>query len=79
MEPKDPLLIVKCARTLMTLPAMVRDFTLGKKYLTKALEMASNDTVVLKAVTNTIEAYKSIVRFYFIKLIILVIICKEII
>lgn len=62
MEPKDPHIVVKCARTLMTLPIMVRDFDLGKQYLTKALEMAPNDLTVLKAVTKAIEVYKEIVR-----------------
>lgn len=65
MEPKDPHIVVKCARTLMTLPIMVRDFDLGKLYLTKALEMAPNDLTVLKAVTKTVEVYKKIVRLYF--------------
>lgn len=66
MEPKDPLIVVKCAKTLMTLPAMVRDFKLGKQYLTKALEMAPNDITVLKAVSNAVEAYKGLVRLHFV-------------
>lgn len=61
MDPKDPLLIIKCARVLMTLPTMVRDFDLGKQYLSKAFEMAPNDVTVLKAIEKTIEAYKDIV------------------
>ncbi|XP_026806570.1 uncharacterized protein LOC113549459 [Rhopalosiphum maidis] len=60
MEPKDPLLVVKCARTIMTLPIMVRDLNLGKQYLTKAYEMAPNDATVLKAIEKTVEVYKDI-------------------
>ncbi|XP_022176758.1 uncharacterized protein LOC111038033 isoform X2 [Myzus persicae] len=58
MDPKDPHLVVKCARTLMTLPVMVRDFKLGKQYLTKAFEMAPNDVTVLKSIEKTVEIYK---------------------
>jgi len=63
MDPKDPHLVVKCARTLMTLPIMVRDFNLGKQYLTKAFEMAPNDVTVLKSIEKTIEVYKDIVSY----------------
>jgi len=63
MDPKDPHLIVKCAKILMTLPIMVRDFNLGKQYLTKAFEMAPNDGTVLQAIENTVQAYKDIVRY----------------
>ncbi|XP_025197328.1 uncharacterized protein LOC112596064 [Melanaphis sacchari] len=60
MEPKDPHLVVKCAKVIMTLPIMVRDFNLGKQYLTKAYEMAPNDVTVLKAIKKTVEAYEDI-------------------
>lgn len=58
MEPKDPHIVIKCARTLMTLPSMVRDFNLGKEYLTKAFQMAPDDVSVLNAIEKTIELYK---------------------
>lgn len=61
MEPKDPLLIVGCARILMTLPIKARDFELGKKYLSKAIEMAPNDVAVLSSIEKTIAHYKQIV------------------
>jgi len=57
MDPKDPLLVVKCARILMTLPIMVLDFNLGKQCLIKAFEMASNDKTVLKAISEAVNAY----------------------
>ncbi|KAE9524018.1 hypothetical protein AGLY_015665 [Aphis glycines] len=60
MDPKDPLLVVNCARILMTLPIMVYRFNLGKQYLTKAFEMAPNDPTVLRAIENTFQAYKDI-------------------
>lgn len=65
MEPKDPLIIVKCARTIMTLPTKVRDFNLGKQYLTKAFEMAPNDVTVLKAIEKAIEIHNEKVKLYF--------------
>lgn len=66
MEPKDPLLIVNCAKTIMTLPIMVRNFKLGKEYLKKALEMAPNDKAVFEAVEKTISLYQAIVSQIFI-------------
>lgn len=65
MEPKDPIIVVGCARVLMTLPIKVRDFDLGKKYLTKAIEMAPNDVAVISSVEKTIAHYKQIVSLYF--------------
>lgn len=65
MEPKDPHIVVKCAKTLMTLPTKVRDFNLGKQYLTKAFQMAPNDVTVLKAIEKTVENYKEMVRLHF--------------
>lgn len=64
MDPKDPLLFVNCAKTIMTLPIMVRDFKLGKQYLTKALKMAPNDKAVFEAVEKTIVLYQEIVRHH---------------
>ncbi|XP_050434711.1 uncharacterized protein LOC126841936 [Adelges cooleyi] len=60
MDPEDPHLIVQCAKTLITLPYMVRDIQLGKEYLSRAIQMAPNDMTVLKAVTNVIEVSKDI-------------------
>lgn len=65
MEPKDPHLVVNCAKTLMTLPAKVRDFNLGKEYLTKAFQMAPNDVTVLRAIKKTVQNYKETVKFNF--------------
>lgn len=57
LEPKDPHFVVKCAKTLMTLPPVVRDFNLGVQYLKKAFQMAQNDGTVLKAIGQAIESY----------------------
>lgn len=65
MEPKDPHIVIKCARTLMTLPAKVRDFKLGIQYLENALKMAPNDPSVLRAVTRAAESFKETVRLTF--------------
>lgn len=62
MKPRDPLLVVKCAQTLMSLPYKVRDLKLAKKYLEIALEMAPNDSVVLNAVSRAAEIYNKNVR-----------------
>jgi hypothetical protein len=63
MGPKDPHIVINCARTLITLPFMVRDLNLGKKYLTKALNMAPNDGSVLKAIEIVVKVYNKLVRF----------------
>ena len=55
--PEDPHLVIKCAKTLMTLPTMVRDFNLGIQYLKKAFQMSQNDVTVLKAIAKAVEAY----------------------
>lgn len=57
MNPRDPHLVVKCARTFMTLPTMVQDFNLGVQYLKKAFQMTQNDVTVLKAIEKAVEAY----------------------
>ncbi|XP_022166150.1 uncharacterized protein LOC111030787 [Myzus persicae] len=57
LEPKDPHLVIKCAKKLMTLPTMVRDFNLGIQYLKKAFQMSQNDVTVLKAIAKAVEAY----------------------
>lgn len=54
LEPKDPLLVVKCAKTLMT---MVGDFDLGIQYLKKAFQMSLNDVTGLKAIGKALEDY----------------------
>lgn len=56
MDPRDPLLVVGCAKILIALPDMVQDFNWVKKYLDKALEM-SQDIIVLKTIGETVEAY----------------------
>ncbi|XP_029344439.1 uncharacterized protein LOC100168220 isoform X2 [Acyrthosiphon pisum] len=55
--PKDPHLVVKCAKILMTLPPLDRDFNLGVQYLKKAFQMSQNDATVLKAIGKAIESY----------------------
>lgn len=64
MKPKDPLMIVKCAQTLIHLPYVVRDLKLAKQYLEMALEMAPNDLSVLNAVSKATEICNKTVRFY---------------
>lgn len=59
MDPKDPLLVVKCARILMTYPNMVRDFDLVKQCLMKASELALNDETILKAISEAEKAYNN--------------------
>lgn len=62
MEPKDPLIIVKCAKILISLPFMVRDSKMGIIYLKKAIKMAPTDATVLDAVKMAFEAYIRIVK-----------------
>lgn len=65
MDPKDPHMVVKCAKIIMTLPRMVRDFKLGKQYLQSAVDMAPNDSTVLSAVAKAIDVYNKIVSSLF--------------
>jgi len=57
VAPKDPHLVVKYAKIMMTISTMVRDFNLGLQYLKTAFEMSQNDGTVLKAIGKTVEAY----------------------
>jgi len=57
IRPKDPHLVVKCAKTLMTLPPMDIDFNLGVQYLKKAFQISQNDGTVLTAIGKAIESY----------------------
>jgi len=65
MDPKDPHLVIKCARILITLPWTVRQLKLGKQYLRKAIDMALDDSSVIFAVTKTVDVYNEIVRLLF--------------
>lgn len=54
MKPKNPLIIIACAKNLMTLPTIIHDSDLGKQLLIKGLQMAPKDLTVLKAVAQVI-------------------------
>lgn len=54
MNTRDPLILVNCARILMSLPAVAHDLNAGKELLIQVLQMTPNDLIVLKAVTQVI-------------------------
>lgn len=59
MEPNDPLVIVNCARILISLPDMVPDINYGKQLLLKGLHMAPHDLAVLKAIIRVVIVCKN--------------------
>lgn len=65
MEPEDPLLIVKCAKSLMTLPYLNQDnIYLAKQIIAIAVKMGCNDLTVIEAIEESIEIYQKLVDIY---------------
>ncbi|VVC40332.1 Hypothetical protein CINCED_3A016949 [Cinara cedri] len=54
IEPKNPLMLVQCARTLINLPIIVNDLNLTKKLLIQGLQISPNDLIVLQAIVKVI-------------------------
>lgn len=65
MEPEDPHLIVKCAKSLMTLPYLSQDnIHLIKQIISIAINKGFNDSTVIEAIEDTIEIYRILVDIY---------------
>lgn len=65
MEPEDPHLIVKCAKSLLTLPYLNHDNVhLAKQIISIAINVGFNDPSVIEAVKDTIETYRKLVDIY---------------
>lgn len=65
MEPGDPHLVVKCAKSIVTLPYFNEDNNhLIKQIFTIAVNMAFNDPTVIQAIKKSIEIYRVLVDVY---------------
>lgn len=65
MEPEDPHLIVKCAKSLMILPYFNQDnIYLTKQIIAIAVKMGCNDFTVIEAIKESIEVYRKLVDIY---------------
>jgi len=65
MEPGDPHLIVKCAKSLMTLPYFNQDnIQLIKQVVSIGVNMAFKDSTVIQALKESIEIYKQLISDY---------------
>lgn len=62
MEPEDPHLVVKCAKSLMTLPYLTQDdIFLIKQIITIAVNMAFHDFTVIRAIQKSIAIFRELV------------------
>lgn len=58
-------MIVKCAKSLTTLPYLSQDDVyLAKQIITIAVNMANNDSTVIRAIEDIIELVKELVNIY---------------
>ncbi|XP_026823304.1 uncharacterized protein LOC113561210 [Rhopalosiphum maidis] len=65
IEPEDPHLVVKCAKSLMTLPYLTEDnIFLIKQIISIAVNMAFHDFTVIRAIQKSIEIFRELVFAY---------------
>jgi len=65
MEPEDPHLIVKCAKSLMTLPYLTQDEVfLIKQIITIVVNMAFHDFTVIRAIQKSIAIFRELIYTY---------------
>lgn len=65
MEPEDPHLVVKCAKSLMTLPYLTQDeMFLIKQIITIAVNMAFHDFTVIRAIQKSIAIFRELIYTY---------------
>lgn len=65
MEPADPHLVVKCAKSIVGMPYFNEDNNhLVKQIITIAVNIASNDPSVIQAINECIKIYKELVDVY---------------
>ncbi|CAI6362031.1 unnamed protein product [Macrosiphum euphorbiae] len=63
MEPEDPHLVVKCAKSLMTLPYLTQDdIFLIKQIISIAVNMAFHDFTVIRAIQKSIAIFRELVN-----------------
>ncbi|XP_027838354.2 uncharacterized protein LOC114120598 [Aphis gossypii] len=64
-EPEDPHLVVKCAKSLMTLPYLTEDdIFLSKQIISIAVNMAFHDFTVIRKIQKSIEIFRELVYTY---------------
>lgn len=65
MEPEDPHLVVKCAKSLMTLPYLTQDeMFLIKQIITISVNMAFHDFTVIRAIQKSIAIFRELIYTY---------------
>jgi len=65
LEPDDPHLVVKCAKSLLMMPYLSQDNVyVAKQILTIAINMGFNDPTVIEAINDTIDSYRKLVDVY---------------
>ncbi|XP_025200273.1 uncharacterized protein LOC112598130 [Melanaphis sacchari] len=65
LEPEDPHLVVKCAKSLMILPYLTQDdIFLIKQIISIAVNMAFHDFTVIRAIQKSIEIFRELVYTY---------------
>lgn len=65
MEPEDPHLIVRCAKSLLTLPYLNQDnIYLAKQIIVIAVKMGYNDYTVIEAIEESIDVYRKLVNIF---------------
>lgn len=65
MEPEDPHLVVKCAKSLMTLPYLPHDnILLIKQMISIAVNMSFSDPTVIQAIRKSISVFKELIDIY---------------
>lgn len=64
-EPEDPHLVVKCAKSLMTLPYLTEDdIFLIKQIISIAVNMAFHDFTVIRKIQKSIGIFTELVYTY---------------
>lgn len=65
IEPEDPHLVVKCAKSIMTLPYLTEDdIFLIKQIISIAVNMAFHDFTVIRKIQKCIEIFRELVYTY---------------
>lgn len=65
IESGDPHLVVKCVKSLITMPYLSQDDVyLARQIITIAVDMAHNDSTVIRAIEKIVEIVKELVNIY---------------
>lgn len=65
MEPEDPHLVVKCAKSVMTLPYLTQDdIIIIKQIISIAVNMAFHDLTVIRSIQKSIAIFRELIYTY---------------